>query len=184
MNFIKDNFGYETLDEILTKDDYPNKGGFSAAGNYKSSYLTSLVANTTYLFDNSKEKVLESFGKYAFKFLLNRFKKSYKATNTPLHTDNAYDFLEQLNVIHFDELKKLYPDAKFPKFDIERIGSTHIIIEYSSNRNLPYLVHGLIQGCLQYYEDSSNLTMQKTDRHKMIKNIKSPVFRFEVKNNG
>jgi len=184
LNFIKDNFGYEELDEILQKDDYPNKGGFSSAGNYKSKYLISLVTHTTHLYGNSKEKVIEAFGKYAFNFLLDRFKKSYKGSTSPLHTNNAYNFLEKLNVIHFDELRKLYPDADFPKFDINRVDSEHIIIEYSSHRNLPYLVYGLIKGCLKYYNDNSTVTMKKTTEYKIIKNIKCPIYKFEVSSIG
>jgi hypothetical protein len=184
LNFIKDKYGYKTLDDILLKDEYPNKGGFSSAGNYSSSYLMSLVSNTTYLFGNSTDRVLEAFGIYSFKFLLDRFKKSYHGTNSPLHTNNAYNFLEELNIIHFDELRKIYPDARFPKFDIERLSNEHIVIEYSSNRNLPYFVYGLIKGCLKYFNDPSTLTMEKTKKTKTLKGVKVPVYRFEVKNNG
>ena len=184
LNFISDRFNHEVLDDILQKDDYPNKGGFSSAGNYKVKYLHSLISNTAYLFSNSKELVLSTFGEYAFKFLLDRFKKLYKNTNTPLHTDNAYDFLEQLNVIHFDELKKIYPDAKFPKFDIQRKDTRHIVIEYSSHRNLPHLVYGLIQGCLKYFDENSSLSMEKTQRLKIIKGQEVSVYKFEVKYNG
>lgn len=184
LNFIKDTFGYEQLDEILIQDNYPNKGGFSSAGNYKSKYLISLVTNTTHLYSNSKDKVLEAFGIYAFKFLLDRFKRSYKDNNTPLHTNNTYDFLEKLNIIHFDELRKIYPDAMFPKFDINRVAKNHIIIEYASPRNLPYLVFGLIKGSLNYFDEDSTLTMEKTERYKTIIDQKCTVYRFEVKSNG
>ena len=184
LNFMKDNFGYGTLDGILLRDDYPNKGGFSSAGNYPSLYLLSLVENSKYLFGNSTDKVLQAFGKYSFGFLLDRFKKSYAGTATPLHTKNAYDFLEKLNIIHFDELKKIYHDAVFPKFDIERAGNEHIIIEYSSHRNLPYFVYGLIDGCLKYFNENATLTIEKTNRHKIVKNVKARIYRFEVKGNG
>ena len=184
LSFVKKNFGYEVLDEILLKDDYPNKGGFSSAGNYKTKYLNSLVENTTYLYDNSKNKVLEAFGRYAYGYLLDRFKQTYKTQNTPLHATNPYDFLEKLNLIHFDELKKLYPDAKFPKFDIRRVSDEHIIIEYSSYRNLPYLVNGLIKGCLDYFDSNSMVSMEETDRYKNIKEQRCRVYRFEVKSNA
>lgn len=184
LNFIQDNFGYATIDEILLKNTYPNKGGFSAAGNYKSSYLVSLVSNSKYLFGNSADNVLKAFGKYAFKFLLNRFKATYEGSKTPLHVENAFDFLDNLNIIHFDELHKLYPDAKFPKFDIQRDGVNKIVIDYSSHRNLPYLVYGLIEGCLEYFSENASLTMTKTPYTKTIKGEEWPVYRFEVSGNA
>ena len=184
LNFIKEKFGYEKLDEILQEDTYPNDGGFSSAGNYSSRYLTSLVSNSMHLYDNSKDKVLEAFGRFSFQHLLDRFKKSYDGSITPLHTNNAYDFLESLNIIHFDELKKLYPEAHFPKFDIQRIDVEHIVIEYSSPRNFPYLVNGLIKGCLEYFNDDSTLKMKTTNRFKNINNVKCRVYQFEVMKNG
>ncbi|WP_304545389.1 heme NO-binding domain-containing protein [Sulfurimonas microaerophilic] len=184
IDFIKDKFGYTTLDELLNEKEYPNKGGFSSAANYSSEYLFSLIDGSTRLFDNSREKVIEAFGEYAFKYLLNMFKHSYKGANTPLHVNNPYDFLEKLNVIHFDELKKLYPDAKFPKFIIERKGDEHIVIEYASPRNIPGFVCGLMRGCLKYFNDSSRLTMNETKRYRVINNIECQVYVFEVKNNA
>jgi hypothetical protein len=184
MNFIQDNFGYEKLDEILQKDNYPNKGGFSTAGNYSTAYLSSLISSTEQLFEGSKDKTIEAFGFYAFKHLLDRFTRTYQGKSSPLHTNSAYDFLQNLNIIHFIELQKLYPDAIFPKFDIERLENEHIVIKYCSYRNMPYLVNGLIKGCLAYYNDSSTLTMQSTDRYKVVNNKKQPVYEFEVRKNG
>ena len=113
---------------------------------------------------------------------MDRFKKTYKGRhNTPLHADNPYDFLENLNIIHFDELKKIYPDAHFPKFDINRVDDEHIIIEYSSYRDIPYLVYGLIDGCLDYYCYKADIQMTKTDKEKTFRDINCPVYVFEVK---
>lgn len=184
LEFVKEKFGYAALDQLLNENDYPNKGGFSTAGNYSSKYLMSLIESSTKFFDNSQEQVIAAFGKYAFKYLVDMFKHSYKDANTPLHVDNSYDFLEKLNVIHFDELRKLYPDAKFPKFAIERIADQHITIEYASPRNLPIFVYGLIRGCLEYFKDDSKLTMCATDRYRTINDTKCLVYKFEVKKDG
>lgn len=184
LDFIKDRFGYVALDSLLSEHEYPNKGGFSTAGNYSSAYLKQLVQSSTPLFENSPERVLEEFGRYAFHYLVKMFKHSYEGANTVLDVSNAYDFLENLNVIHFDELKKIYPDAKFPKFAIERVAQEHILIEYASPRDIPSIVYGLIRGCLEYYHDDSTLSMQPTPRHRIINDTKCPIYVFEVKHDG
>ena len=92
--------------------------------------------------------------------------------------------MEKQRIIHFDELKKLYPDAHFPKFSIERLAREHIVIEYASSRNLPYFVYGLIQGCLHYFHDTSSLRMITTKRHKSIEGAEYPIYRFEVRRDG
>lgn len=183
-SFIETKFGYEKVDNLLLSDTYPNKGGFSTAGNYDVKYLHSLIKNSAYLFKNSQEQVQEAFGKFAFGFLLDRFKASYQDNASHLHSTNAYDFLENLNIIHFEELNKLYPDAKFPRFELNRLEKEHIIIEYCSAVNIPHFVFGLLQGCLKYYQDDSEVIMSKECGYKIVDENKSPVHRFEVKKNG
>lgn len=180
--FIKERFDSKTLDKILQSDDYPNNGGFSAIGNYKTSYMISLINNTTHLFQSSKNEIIKQFGKFAFGYLFNRFKKLYDEENDILNLKNAFDFLENLNRLHFTELKKLYPNANFPEFGIERVDNEHIILEYSSFRDLPYLTYGLIEGCLEYYENSASVTMDKTDKIRKINGFDCPIYIFEVKN--
>lgn len=184
MSFIKNSFDSKTLDKLLLSDDYPNKGGFSALGNYKSTYLNSLIINSSYLFDNSKNKTMKLFGKYTYHYLVNRVTKLYGEDSYIIKYDNPYDFLENLNNFHLNEVQKIYPDTKFPEFVINRIDSKHIILEYSSFRNLPYLTYGLIEGCLEYYQDKSNVKMMETDKYRTIKDKKCPIYIFEVFDNG
>lgn len=180
MSFIKNSFDNKTLDKLLQSEDYPNKGGFSALGNYKTKYLSSLMSNSSYLFNGSINKTMQLFGKYTYKYLVNRVIKLYGAKNNIIKHDNPYDFLENLNSFHIDEIQKLYPDAKFPEFMINRIDKKHIILEYSSFRDLPYLTYGLIEGCLEYYNDKSTVKMTQTNRVKTIENKECPVYTFEV----
>jgi len=183
-NFIESKFGYEKVDALLLADTYPNKGGFSTAGNYDVKYLNSLIKNSSHLFANSQDKVLETFGTYAFGYLVDKFKASYQGLDIKVHESNAYDFLENLNIMHFEELNKIYPDAKFPRFELNRLGKQHIIIEYCSPVNIPHFVLGLIHGCLKYYNDDSEVFMQKEYSYKTVNEKKSPVHRFEVRKNG
>ncbi len=181
LNFIEARFGYERVDALLSGNDFPNKGGFSGAGNYDPAYLLKMVTGCKGFCHGSEEEVLEAFGEFAFGFLSRRFKKTYEGTQSVLNAPTAYDFLENLNVIHLDELNKLYPDARFPRFDIERPDPRHIIIEYASPLNLPSLVLGLIRGCLKEYGDPSGVTMERTSRKKEVDGVSCPVYRFEVR---
>ena len=181
LSFLDVNFGYEKVDEILLSDEYPNSGGFSSAGKYDTKYLFTLIEKSAFLFNNSKEKLITEFGKYAFLYLLGRVKVMYKDKESPFHVDNAYDFLENLNQIHFEEVSKLYPNAEFPKFDIERIAEKHIVFDYCSQLDLPNLVYGLTQGCLDYFYDNSSMTMTLIEEKD--ESIDRPNrYRFEVKN--
>lgn len=180
LDFMKDRFGYETLDKILLQREYPNKGGFSSAGNYKSEYLMKLFGDTAYLFGGSVEKTLEACGRYSFPFLINTLRNSYDSAKVPSYLNDPYDFLENLNAIHFGELHKLHPDAIFPEFIIERKSPTHIVIDYSTRRNIPHLAFGLMKGCFAYFNVEANVTMEDTGSCKLIGDQAMPIYRFEV----
>lgn len=182
--FIINTFDSKTLDTLLQSDEYPNKGGFSALGNYKSSYMLSLINNSTYLFKCSRDEILRQFGKFSYGYLHERLKKMYLNDSVILNFNNPYDFLENLNTLHFEELQKIYPKAKFPEFHINRLSSEHIILKYASFRNLPYLSYGLIEGCIEYYKYNSTVTMTKTEQLRTISGKEYPVYLFEVKSNG
>lgn len=182
--FIKKRFDSKVLDKILQSDEYPNKGGFSALGNYNTSYMISLIDHSANFFKCSKNAIMRQFGKFTYGYLHNRFKKMYKNQSVILNLDNPFDFLENLNTLHFAELKKLYPKAHFPKFEIERVADEHIILEYSSFRDIPYLTYGLIEGCLEYYQCQATVTMVKLDKLRDIDGTSYPVYRFEVQKDG
>jgi hypothetical protein len=130
--FIKNKFGEQKLDILLQKDDYPNKGGFSALGNYSFSYMRSLISNSKYLFNCSANEIMRQFGKFTYKYLYIRLTKMYENNQDFIQYYNPYDFLENLNTLHFEQLKKVYPNAKFPEFEVKRLSSNHIILYYSS----------------------------------------------------
>ena len=178
--FIKHKFGAKELDILLQKDDYPNKGGFSALGNYNSSYMYSLIKHSKSLFDCSKDEILRQFGKYAYKYLYKRLIKMHENSDDFITYSTPYDFLENLNTLHFEQLKKFYPNAKFPEFEVDRLSSNHIILRYSSFRDIPYLTYGLLEGCVAFYGYNSSITMDKTDETKNIVGKEYPVYRFEV----
>lgn len=182
--FVREKLDSKSLDQLLRSEKYPNKGGFSALGNYDTSHITSLINNSTKLFNTSKNEIVRGFGRFTYGYLHKRFKNMYMDKSEILNLDNPYDFLEKLNTLHFTELKKLYPNANFPEFEINRIEDQHIILEYSSFRDLPYLTYGLIEGCLEFFKSKGSVTMVKTDKLRTIDGKDYPVYRFEVKTDG
>lgn len=157
-DFMEYEFGYDILDKILLERDYPNMGGFSSGANYGIEYLYHIVNDSSKYFNGGSEELLYLFGKYAFRSLVLRFRKIYQNKNPFLLVDSAFDFIINLNDLHFEELYKLYPNAKFPRFDIVKENNS-IELVYSSPLQLHYLVKGLLQGCLDFFEDSSTVSM-------------------------
>jgi hypothetical protein len=153
---IEDKFGFELLDDIILELNLPNDGAYSATGNYPFSELLSIVLK---LHEHTKipiETLLEVYGEYLFKRLLE------------LHpefaiTENVLEFLDNVeNYIHI-EVKKLYPDAELPKFKIVSKDENSFKFYYISSKKLHHLAKGLIQGLSNYYNQPLEIKMELED---------------------
>ena len=71
-----------------------------------------------------------------------------------------------LNNIHYKEVVKLYPDSIFPHFDVIKRENSMIEVVYHSERNLPYLAKGMLEGCIEYFNEALTVEMQDDAKKK------------------
>lgn len=173
-DFVEREYGYATLDSILLKHTYPNQGGFSIAQDYCPSLLKQVVEDLSEARNTSIEDTWYDFGLFAFSNLYQRFARIYQNTHNPIFSTTLFDFLEQLNVIHLDELRKLYPHADFPRFEIYRTpNDERLTLIYSSKLQLNDFARGLLQGCINHFGESVILTHSMLNENAKTKFILS-----------
>jgi hypothetical protein len=68
------------------------------------------------------------------------------------------------NTIH-REVKKLYPDAECPTFELERHSPVRYSLIYNSLRPLGDLCEGIIQAALQHHGENGSLTRTELESH-------------------
>jgi hypothetical protein len=127
---------------------------------YCPSLLEDLVNALAQTCGKEINQVWYDFGYFAFTSLHKRFTSIYSNPNNPIFSKTVFDFIEKLNVIHLDELRKLYPNARFPRFEIYRNGDQSMTLVYKSTLDLSDLAEGLLQGCVDYFAE--NITIQVT----------------------
>jgi hypothetical protein len=151
LEMVEAKFGYETVDELLNETDLPSKGIYTAIGTYDHSEIVTLVTRLSTKSNIPVPDLIYAFGHHLF----NTFSKSYghffeKATD-------AFDFLRSIhNYIHI-EVRKLYPDAQLPHFEINQVSEKKLVMIYSSDRKMAALAHGLIDECLAYYNETAEV---------------------------
>ena len=57
------------------------------------------------------------------------------------------------------EVRKLYPEVELPSFATERVGDRQFKMIYESDRPLTYFCKGLIEACIEHFEDPAEVTM-------------------------
>jgi hypothetical protein len=140
------------VDEIIEKSDLSTNGAYTAVGTYDFGEMVQLLTNLSESTKIEPKVLLHTFGLHLMDVFISSYASFFQ--NKP----TVYQFLESIdNHIHI-EVKKLYPDAELPKFTHEYEGND-LRLFYSSKRNLSDLAHGLIEGCIKYYNESLKLTI-------------------------
>ena len=143
--FIVENYGESTFDEILNECTLKTKEPFIGPGTYPDEDLIEMVVKASAKLGITPDQALCAYGKYIFPKLaaaVPQFVEPY---------DHPKPFLKTINdVIHL-EVKKMYAHAYTPEFKYFDTEEDKLIIQYSSKRKLYALMEGLIEGVGDYF---------------------------------
>ncbi|MEP3227361.1 MAG: heme NO-binding domain-containing protein [Parasphingorhabdus sp.] len=146
----------EFADQVITGAALPNEGAFTSIGNYPSEYALAMVGAASEKSGIDAAELCRLFGKY----LYNRFTILYP------HIMESYKSAEALlthvgSHIH-TEVCVLYPDAKPPQVTAEVENGT-TTVRYQSHRPMAAIAHGLVEGCMEHYNDQRTLEWSFAD---------------------
>lgn len=161
LSYIDDNYGYEIVDKIITQSAVPNDGAYANAQLYDDSEFLKLMKMTSDILEIEPSQIQFDCGKYTFKDIYEKLTTLYDQ-DTHKHNSftDAFDFISQLEIIHYKEVAKLYPDSDFPHFDVVSRNENMMDIRYRSKRHLPFLAKGFLEGCITYFKEPLSLNMQ------------------------
>jgi hypothetical protein len=123
----------------------PPGGAYNAVETYDFADMLGLVDAAAARIEGGRPEVLRTFGTHLF----GRFAALYPIFF--FDAESALDLLGGINTYVHDEVQKLYPDAQFPHFDVERGSADRMALVYRSARPLADLAEGLIRGCIAHF---------------------------------
>ena len=151
LEMVEDKFGYEVVDEIIEKSNLPSQGVYTSVGTYSHEEIFSLVNHLGEKLNVPVSKLFYTYGVYVFGV----FGKAYKDLISG-HS-NAFQFLCRVeDTIHVQVLK-LYPEAELPTIEIHNQEKDKLELIYSSQRKMSDFAEGLIQGCLNYFNEEASV---------------------------
>jgi len=164
LEMVEDQFGYETADTIIVNSKVPSEGAYTSVGTYPSSEMFALVEHLSINQNIPIPTLLNVFGRYLF----HRFAKVYLFAFEGM--DSAFELLQKIEHHIHVQVKKLYPDAELPTFRTEKTAENQLVMYYQSERSMGDLAVGLIQGCLEHFEEEA--TIVKENETEDGKNVK------------
>jgi hypothetical protein len=149
--------GQDMADDLLDGCELPSGGAYTALGTYDHAEMVQLVVRLSELTKTPVPDLLKTFGNH----LLGRFVMLYPGFFSEAAT--TYDLLERVEDYIHVEVRKLYPDAELPSFDCHRPEPGRLTMSYSSSRPFADLAEGLIQGCINHYDEQVKVTRHDLD---------------------
>lgn len=143
--FITQNWGEEQYDEILGECSLQTKEPFVGPGTYPDEDLVAIVTKAVEKLAVPLPDALRAFGKFCFPELAKR----YPVFVTPYR--HPKPFLQTVDSIIHVEVKKLYEDAKLPRFYYDDPAPDRLVIVYESERRMCQVMEGLIEGVAEFY---------------------------------
>ena len=153
LNMVEEKYGYELVDKLILSSNLTNNGSYTSVGTYPHSEMVSLVTQLSTLTQIPVAKLLEEYGKYAFKIFAEAYKNMFEG-----HT-NTFSFLSSIeNHIHVEVLK-LYPEAELPAIPVTEIDKNKMVMTYKSTRKMADFAKGLIKGSLLHFNEKATIEL-------------------------
>jgi predicted hydrocarbon binding protein len=145
--------GDKTWDSLL--DAAQVDGIYTSLGNYDDRDLFKLVAAAASTLQVEPEAILQWFGRSAMPILAEKYPQFFRAH------DDTRSFLLTLNHVIHAEVRKLYPGAEVPEFEITSFDEQQITMIYRSRRKLCALAQGFIHGAADHFQQVVTIQQPK-----------------------
>ncbi len=152
LELVESKFGLETVDEIIEKSDLPSQGAYTSIGTYAFSEMLSLITNLSEKTKISVNDLLHAYGLHFFSVIERDYPAILKSYNDPMELLSSVE-----SHIHV-EVRKIYPDAELPRFEIADKTENSLTLIYYSSRSMYAFAHGLMEKTFDYYGASSSIT--------------------------
>jgi hypothetical protein len=157
IEMVENSFSAEIADRIIDESDLPSGGVYTAVGTYSHHEMVSMVVKLSEITEMPIPALIKAFGQYLFGRFHTFYPVFFEGINSSL------DFLSRIEDVIHVEVKKLYPDAQLPKFDIERPEPNKLLMTYRSDRHFGDLAEGLIDSCVKHFGDTVTIQRENLD---------------------
>lgn len=169
--YCEDAHGADLLEDVIEDADLPRKGAYTSVGTYPFEEMVALIAALVRQTGKDLKTTLEDFGQYCF---------SRWVDYAPGHFQgrSLFDILASIDHFHEAEVRKLYPDAELPSFQVESRDNRTLILRYYSCKPLADLATGVIRGAAAHLGETIEVG------HHTISDDRGAHVRFEIERVG
>ena len=138
-SFCETRFGPDMLDDVIEDAQLPHGGAYTSVGTYPFEEMVSLITALVKRSGLTMPTLMKRFGSFCFGCWVKKFPDLF-------YGRDLFDVLANIDDFHESEVRKLYPDAELPSFQVVSRNPDRIVLAYRSCKPLADLAVGVISG--------------------------------------
>src|SRR5690349_11177004 len=126
IEMVEQRYSARAAEEMIAAAQLPSGGAYTSVGNYDHGEIWSLVCELSKVCDTPVPDLFKAYGEYLFSRLASSYAQLFQGMN------NAFEVVQALDGVIHTEVRRLYPDAELPRFDISERSPGRMVFVYSS----------------------------------------------------
>ena len=155
LELVENKFGLEMVDTIIINSDLKSNGVYTSVGTYSFSEMLQLLNHLSENTGISKDDLLLTYGEHFFGVLEVSYPELLNSYTDPMEMISSIE-----NHIHV-EVKKIYPDAELPTFEIVKKTANSLIMIYKSSRAMHHFGLGLMNKTFEHFNSKATIVLEK-----------------------
>ncbi|MBT8394546.1 MAG: heme NO-binding domain-containing protein [Bacteroidia bacterium] len=159
LDLVEDKFGLETVDEIIEKSNLKTDGVYTSIGTYAFSDMLQLLQNLSTKTEITIDELLLIYGEHFFSVLESSYPDLLATYKDPIEMISSIE-----NHIHV-EVRKIYPDAELPTFEVIEKKKNSLIMIYRSSRAMHHFGLGLMNKTFEHFNSKASIELEKINEN-------------------
>ena len=128
LELVEDKFGLEMVDRIISSSELASDGIYTSVGTYSFSEMLQLLQHLSENTGISIDNLLLVYAEHFFSVIEKSYPGLLATYKDPIEMISSIE-----NHIHV-EVRKIYPDAELPTFEVIEKTKDHLVMDYTSSR--------------------------------------------------
>lgn len=154
MDMVESKWSLDMVDAIIARSGVASGGAYTAVGTYPHEELVALVQALSQESQVPIPDLIRAYGRHLFSRFVQLYPRFFQEIRDSFH------FLAGIEDIIHAEVRKLYPDAELPSFEVEQ-SSGRLVLTYYSDHPFADLAHGLIEGCVSHFDEDVSVLREE-----------------------
>jgi hypothetical protein len=155
LDLVEDKFGLEVVDKIINASELESEGVYTSVGTYKFSEMLQLLQHLSAHTGISIDDLLLVYAEHFFSVLEDSYPGLLATYKDPIEMISSIE-----NHIHV-EVRKIYPDAELPTFEVIEKTENSLVMIYKSSRAMHHFGLGLMNKTFEHFNSTAIIDLEK-----------------------